>query len=207
MKRTLLCSVLSGLLAGPVAAEATAARVYIEEVTQALPQDIPARRNVHGMSEQAMPADIAGYARFVWMVDRVEGNCRLLGKRSNIEVINPSLGVTGWVFAASFEGHPNHGDLIAVEQRIDGFFRELGEDAFCALAYELLGPNGSAVGPTLRLNALMTSADLRTYEIRREDGVIWSARDYCERRYFLVTPPANQGFHDLACQQAQEQNF
>ena len=196
-----LCVAASTAAANTTTEEAES---FITDITQALPRHLTALP--HGSSERAMPPDILAYARFFWMVDRVEGNCRYLGQRSNIEMIDRANGASDLPFVAMLPGHANFEEYLSVIHRVDSLFEDLGEPVFCPLVYRLLGPNGQLVEATMRINNFMSPDTRESYEIHPEDGAIWSLRDYCERGFFLA-PPANQSMHDFSCRRAEEQEF
>lgn len=194
------------------ARNAEALKPVVAYVTSAV-GGIPARFEDHGPRigikrlMDPMPADVLDYAKFYWVADRIEGNCKYLGQRSAIEMVDPDTGVNAWVSAVMMrEEHPNAPDYLAVNAEIDGAAEEFGEPVFCPAMYALLGPNGTLMPDAIKINALLEPAIADKYEVKVADGVIWSSRDYCDRGFYLE-PPKQQDAHDYICGEAKEQPF
>lgn len=193
--------------AAPAAADTLDDAVaLVTETTEALPDhfanDGPARSEE---LEGPLPTDVLAYARFYWTVDAVEGACSSLGQRTNIEMVAPEIS-TRLVYPSMREEHPDHAEFLRIYEFFDAAVTELGEDVVCPAIYELLGPGGTLMPAALSINGLLEDDLAAKYEVREGDGVIWSDRDYCERRYYLEQP-ADQAMHDLVCARAKEQGF
>lgn len=181
----------------------------VDEVTKGIPGSFEQYGPVLPYEKlmEPLPQDVMAYARFYWTVDQIEGNCRFLGQRSNIEMLDPDTGVSAWVGTVELRPeHPSRAEWKAVYDTVSGAVETLGEDVVCPEMYRMLGPNGTLMGDAVKINALIDPAIFDRYEVRQDDGVLWSKRDYCDRRYFLQ-PPEQQDMHDLACQEAKEQGF
>ena len=48
-----------------------------------------------------MPAELLACARFWWVADRIEDDCKHLGQRSKIEMLDPDNGAYSWSGIAS----------------------------------------------------------------------------------------------------------
>lgn len=180
----------------------------VTEATQAIPSDfdMPAPIPADALTEP-LRKEVLAYARFYWVVDQIEANCHYLGQRSNIEKIDPGTGVSGWVAWASMKAdHPNYAEYLAITDAVAGVVQTVGEEAFCPEMYRLLGPGGDLMDEAIKVNGLIDPEIFDRYEVKVEDGILWSSRDYCERRFHLE-PPAQQDMHDLACKEAKEQGF
>lgn len=182
---------------------------YVAEVTR----DMPSRFEDHGKMireeerMQPLAADVLAYARFYWTVDSIENNCQFLGQRTNIQILEPSNGVTSWVATASgYPRHPNYPEFVGIFEKFATAVKELGATEVCGSMYALLGPNGSLMEDALAINDLIDPELVYLWEVRAEDGVLWSSKDYCDRRYYLQEP-AQQSVHDTICAEAKAQDF
>lgn len=181
----------------------------VTEVTQGIPDSFERHGPVLPYEKimETLPEDVMSYARFYWTVDQIEANCHYLGQRSNIEMLDPDTGVRAWAGIVEMKGeHPSRSALVAIFDTVSGAVESLGEDVVCPEMYRLLGPNGTIMSKAVRINALIDPVIFDRYEVREEDGVLWSKRDYCERRFYLQ-PPAQQDMHDLVCEEAKQQKF
>jgi len=181
-------------------------RDFVMQATESLPSRfadvgiVPASHQ-----DRPLPPDVLAYARFYWTLDRIEGNCEFLGQRSNVEMVEPSV-QTLLTYAMLNENHPDRLEYIKIVDLVDGAEEEIGEDALCPAMYEMLGPNGTLMGTAIKINDLLEDELRHKYQVRIEDGILWSTRDYCERRFHLQ-PPADQAWHDFTCEKAKEQKF
>lgn len=182
---------------------------YVAEVTHNLPSSFRDHGNMipEEVRMQPLADDVLAYARFYWTVDSIENNCQFLGQRTNIQILAPDNGVTSWVATASTAPkHPNYAEYFGIFEKFEAAVTELGEATVCPAMYRLLGPNGSLMEDALDINGLIDPEELNMWEVRVEDGVLWSSRDYCERRYYLEHEP-QQPLHDQVCNQAKSQDF
>lgn len=175
---------------------------FVKEIPSGFP-NVGIVSSKHG--QQPLPGAVLAYARFYWALDRIEGNCEFLGQRSNIEMVDPPIS-TLVTYAEINEKHPDHKEYLRIAELIDGAEETLGEDTLCPAMYEMFGPDGSLMAGVLNINGLLEDGLRRQYEVRVEDGVLWSMRDYCERKYYLQ-PPAAPEFHKYACEKAKRQKF
>jgi guanyl-specific ribonuclease Sa len=162
-----------------------------------------------------LPDDVMAYAKFFWVVDEIEIGCPHLGQRDNIEMLAPSNGVHTWslmpistgIAALDGKPHHNHTDYLAVRAVVLNAIANAGEDTVCAEMYRRLGPSGSLMSHLATdVSNLLDPTTLDRWEVKPEDGVLWSSRDYCEREYYLRAP-ADQAMHDMICAKAKEQPF
>lgn len=181
---------------------------YVAKVTH----DLPNRFNDYGImvpeDERMQPLadDVMAYARFYWTVDSIETNCQFLGQRTNIQILSRDNGVGSWVATVSMSrDHPNYPEYFSLYEKFQMAVSKLGEAVVCPAMYRLLGPNGRLMEDALDINGLIDPEVLYQYKVRVEDGVLWSSKDYCDRRYYLEQ--GQQQMHDVACDEAKEQDF
>jgi hypothetical protein len=182
---------------------------YVTEVTHNLPSHFEDHGNMIPEEARMKPLtdEVHAYARFYWTVDSIENNCRFLGQRTNVQLLDPSNGVTSWVSTASMvTDHPNYAEYVAIFERFETAVSELGEAPVCSAMYRLLGPNGSLMEEALDINGLIDPEVLYRYEVLAEDGVLWSSKDYCQRRFYLEEP-AQPSLHEAECREADAQDF
>lgn len=208
MKSFLIAAVVSVALCSAAMAESLAKiEAFVTEVTEKLPVRFESRPMIHGdaVFTTALPGDVYAYARFFWTVDNIEGVCSFLGQRSNIEMVPQEVNVR-MVGPAMNEDHPDRGEFMRIYEMFDSSVEPIGETDLCASMYRLLGPNGSLMPAAIAINRLIDPDDLKRWEVATKDGVLWSSKDYCERRYYLE-PPGDQAWHDSICAEADEQPF
>ena len=202
-------AILSFLSVGAVAAQAESLdeiRAFVTKVTN----DLPIRFDGKGFAspkqmEGHLPSDIMAYARFYWALDNIEGVCEFIGQRSNIEMVEPRI-INFLAYPELRDEHPDRQEYIRISELFDKAVETIGEDTLCPDMYRMFGPNGNLMGNVLRINGLLGPKLRNKYMVHVEDGVLWSTRDYCERRFHLE-PPANQAWHDFTCAKAKEQKF
>lgn len=180
---------------------------FVTEVTDKLPSRFEERPMIHGdaIFTTPLPGDVYAYARFYWTVDNIEGVCAYLGQRSNIEVIPEQVNVR-LVGPNMSETHPDRAEYMRIFQMFDAAVETTGEVELCLSMYRLLGPNGSLMPAAMAINQLLDPEDFDRWQLTMKDGVVWSSRDYCERRFFLE-PPADEAGHKFICDKAKRQPF
>lgn len=197
------------LMVSPVqAATLEEVKEFVAKVVNELPTSFQRRGTMkEDQLKKEFDPDVLAYARFYWTMEYIDGSCEHLGKRSNIEQLATDTGVLQWIdYATINDGHPNQKDLLEIMQVIEDTAETAGEAEFCGAMYGLLGPNGSLMKQAVRINNLIDKRLLQKYKVNVEDGVLWSYKDYCDRKFHLQ-PPANEGMHQHVCQQAAVQKF
>ena len=208
MRSTLLVAIAAAALcSSAMAATLPEIEAFLTRVTRDLPNRFEERPMLFGndVFTTSLPGDVLAYARFYWTVDIIEGVCSFLGQRTNIEMVDQGT-QTRLVGPTMQETHPDRGEYMSVFDLFDSSVETIGEDALCSSMYKLLGPNGSLMSSAMAINGLLDPDDADRWQVRVEDGVLWSSRDYCQRRYYLE-PPSNQTSHDAICKEAEEQPF
>jgi|TARA_A100001391_G_scaffold51157_1_gene31209 hypothetical protein len=189
------------IISTPIFAQEEGLTELLEEVSVNIPLEIQALSSISD-TESPMSEDVAAYARFVWTVERVAGNCENLDIKPVVYAVDP-LG-DAWQFAASMDGHPDFQSFLDVIQPVDEFYEKTGAIDFCGTGYRLLGPDGDLMPLAMDLNALLAYPD--EDEVTVAEGVLWSSREYCETEFHLQ-PPANEAMHELSCDLAASQGF
>jgi hypothetical protein len=181
----------------------------VTKSTQGLPTIFRAHGNkiTEDARMQPLAPDALGYARFLWVVDSIENLCRYLGQRSNVEILDPANGIQSWIATAEADpNHPDHAEYLTILGQLSDAVSNLGEDVVCPAMYALLGPGGTLMNDALAINGLIDPMELHRHEVRVEDGVLWSSRDYCERRYYLQNG-GQESLHEAACEEAEVQGL